>query len=171
MLPPPPPVLQKTPADVGITVEFLRNKAPFLARDLAMQLAPGDHLAQSYGLTPAQWNVLSTAPMFLDLIQKAHEDLSGPEGVAEKVRRKAALIIENVGLMDMATIMADPKATASNRIDAFSQIVTLAGLNKNATSVGQAGVGGPLIQINVSNDGKNQTITVGEDKPALEHDK
>lgn len=160
--------LPASPTDVGISVDFLRQRAPFLARDLAMQLAPGEDLAAAYGLTAPQWAVLATSSVFLDLVSKSREELAGPEGVAEKIRRKAAVIVDTCGLIDMAAIMSDPKAAYGTRIDAFSQIASLAGLNKNTSQTGLAGVTGALIQINVNTDGQSKTVNIGEIAPPLE---
>jgi len=162
-LPPPPPTAiakPKTVADVGISVEFLRHKAPHLARDLAMQLAPEDHLAAQWGLEKHQWDVLKTSPHFTALVRRATEELASPDGLAEKIRRKAALAIED-GLVDVVGIMTSQAISPSVRMQAFGELKELAGLTKNATAQGAAGVSGPIIQINFGGGDTGKTITVG----------
>lgn len=162
-MPVPPP----SPASVLIPIDFLRHKAPQLARDVAMQLAPGEYLAEQWGLTRQQWDVLRNSQTFIDMVRRATEELASSDGLAEKIRRKAALAVDN-GLVDVVGIMTDPKASPNIRMTAFSELKELAGLTKNATQAGSAGVSGPIIQINFGEGKDGKTITVGEvDTPAV----
>lgn len=148
----------------GISVDFLRHKAPLLARDLAMQLGSGEELAKHWGLTPAEYATLTQMPAFTEMVRRATEELASPDGLAEKIRRKAAMAVEN-GLVDVVGIMVNPQASASLRLEAFSELKELAGLTKNATQQGAAGVSGPIIQINFNEKGPTKTINIG---PAIE---
>jgi|JFJP01.1.fsa_nt_gi hypothetical protein len=143
-----------------IPVDFLRHKAPILARDLAMQLGSGEDLAAHWGLTSAQWSALTSMPVFTDMVRRATEELASPDGLAEKIRRKAALAVDS-GIVDVVGIMVNPQASASLRLEAFSELKELAGLTKNATQAGAAGVSGPIIQINFGDNTPTKSITVG----------
>lgn len=149
------------PTAVGVSVEFLRNKAPFLARDYAMQLAPGPQLAESWGLTPAQWDALVQSPVFLDMVRQANEELATPDGLAEKIRRKAGMVVEQVGVLAAARILTSSTSAPGVVLNALSELKELAGLSKQATNAGLGATSGPLIQINVNREGKNESMTVG----------
>lgn len=149
------------PTAVGVSVDFLRNKAPFLARDFAMQLAPGPKLAESWGLTLPQWEALSQSAVFLDMVRTANEELASPDGLVEKIRRKAAMAVETVGVLTAAEILTSPNSPPGVKLNALSELKDMAGLSKQATNAGLVGATGALIQINVSRDGKNDAITIG----------
>jgi hypothetical protein len=146
-------VIPVSPLRLGISQDFMKRRAPELAMDVAAELDTPEALARSYGLSPEQWGVLRDAPVFKALVSDAHAQLSGPAGVAERVRRKAAMMIDRVGLLDMGTIMGDPKASASTKIDAFNSIKDLAGLSKQQPATSAPGTSGPMIIINVPGPG------------------
>ena len=97
-----------------------------------MQLGTGEDLAKHWGLTPAQWGAMSVMPVFTEMVRRATEELASTDGLAEKIRRKAAMAVEN-GLVDVVAIMVNPQASAATRLEAFSELKELAGLTKNAT--------------------------------------
>ena len=147
-------------------MDFMRRKAPELARDIVCQLDRASNLALNYGLTETQWEVLKAWPAFRQMVQEANEELGGSAGTAERARRKAALAVAEVGVTDMATIMGDPKANHRDRISAFSELKDIACLGAKqqlaaAASGGGGGVawGGPLVQIVMPG---GQQLNIGE---------
>lgn len=158
--------VQLTPASVGIPIEFMRRRAPELARDIVCQLDAASKVALTYGLTEAQWDVLKVWPAFRQMVQEANEELGGSAGTTERARRKAALAISEVGVQDMAALMGDPKVPARDRINAFSELKDIACMGTKqqvaaaaAGGVAAVGWGGPLIQI-VMPDGAS--LQIGE---------
>jgi hypothetical protein len=83
------------------------------------------------------------------------------EGTLERIRRTAALVVEDT-MLDMAEIVSDPKSTATARVSAFSEIRELAGLTSKGAigGVGAAG-GGPLVVINMGDSPKDRVIIGG----------
>lgn len=146
---PPPYVVAVTPHQMGISPDFMKRSAPELARDIASELDAPEALAHSYGLTPAQWGVLRDAPAFKALLDAARAELGGTAGLAERVRRKAALMMDRVGLLDIGAIMGNPQVSAAVRVDAFNSIKDLAGMSKAQPATSAPGMSGPLIVINV----------------------
>jgi hypothetical protein len=120
----------------------------------------GEDLAKHWGLTPAEYAALTQMPAFTEMVRRATEELASPDGLAEKIRRKAALAVES-GMVDVVSIMVNPQASASLRLNAFAELKELAGLTKNATQQGAAGVSGPIIQINFGDHAPTKSITVG----------
>jgi hypothetical protein len=160
--------LSITPATVGISPEWLRRKGPELARDIVCGLDTAANLAIAYALDANQWAVLKDWPAFRQMVAEANEELSGSAGTPERARRKAALAIAEVGVVDMATIMGDPKASHRDRIAAFGELKDIGMLGSKvqaavvAGAAPAAGYGGPLIQIVVPN---GATLNIGEAEP------
>lgn len=158
-------LVQLTPTDVGISLDFMRRKAPELARDIVCKLDHASNLAGSYGITDQQWMVLKTWPAFRLMVQEANEELGGSAGTPERARRKAALAISEIGVQDLATIAGDPRVTARDRINAISELKDIACLGAKQQIAAAAGgavgssFGGALIQIFLPNG--NQ-LHVGE---------
>ncbi len=162
-------VVQMTPSAVGISADFMRRRAPELARDIVCQLDTATNLAAAYALSPVQWAILREWPAFKQMVAEANEELGGSAGTPERARRKAALAIAEVGVQDMAAIMGDPKVQPKDRIAAFSELKDVAILGAKqqiaaaSTAPGAGGFGGPLIQIVMPNGGQ---LNIGEVEPA-----
>lgn len=158
-------IVQLTPNAANISMDFMRRRAPDLARDIVCRLDTDENLALQYGLSEAQWMILKAWPAFKQMLREANEELGGSAGTGERARRKAALAIAEVGVVDMATIMGDPKANQRDRIAAFDQLKDVAMLGSKqqaaAAAVGApvGGFGGPLIQIVLPT---GSTLNVGE---------
>lgn len=139
----------------GIDEKWLRTKAPQLAWDIVAQIDGAAKLATGmYGLTPEQWEWLRTSEYFTALVTTTAKELSGPAGTVEIAKRKAALALEQRGILDLAGILADEKAPGPARVAAFKELRETAGItNSGAAAVnpnaGTAGFGGPLVVINL----------------------
>ncbi len=165
-------VVHVAPSSVGITADWMRRRAPELARDIVCQLDTASNLAKAYNLTDIQWLALKVWPAFVQMVKDANEELGGSAGVTERARRKAALAVAEVGVQDMATLMGDPKVNPRDRIAAFDQLKDIAVMGSKqqiaaAAAVGgggaAAGFGGALIQIIMPGGAQ---LNVGEVEPA-----
>lgn len=159
-------MVQVSPTDVGIAPDFLRRKATELARDIVCGLDRPAKLAEQYGLTPDQWEVLKAWPAFRQLVAEINEELAGSAGTLERAQRRARLAVAEFVVHDMAVISGDPKVAAKDRIAAAEVLVEVAGASAKvqqtaaATGLPVGGFGGgPLIQI-VMPDGAK--LNVGE---------
>ena len=142
----------------GVDVAFLREKAPLLARDIAMELDKPAALAHAYGLDAHQWAALSNSHSFRLVLAQALRDLSGDQGTHERIRRKAALAVE-ASIVDLAGLVADKQSTPTARVGAFAELRAAAGIAKEVKSeLSNAGQAGPLIVINMPN---NTTLSIG----------
>lgn len=162
-------MVQATPLDVGIPTDFLRRRAPELARDIVSGLDGAAKLAATYGLTPPQWEVLKTWPAFRQLVAEIREELGGSAGTLERAQRRARLAVAEFVVHDMAVISGNDKVAAKDRIAAAEVLVDIAGASAKiqqtaaATGLPVGGFGGgPLIQI-VMPDGAR--LNVGEAAP------
>lgn len=164
-------VQQLSPGAANIAPDFMRRRAPELARDIVCQLDTPENLARHYGLTDTQWIVLKNWPSFIQLMRETTEELAGSAGTPERARRKAALAISEVGVHDMAVIMGDSKSSPRDRIAAFDQLKDIAGLGAKqvAASIASTGAsvfGGALIQIVMPN-GAQLNVAEAEPEPKL----
>lgn len=132
-----------------------------------MQLGTGESLAKHWGLTPNEWVALQNMPVFVDMVRRATEETASPDGLIEKIRRKAALAVDS-GVVDVVSIMVSNTTSASLRLQAFGELRELAGLTKNAVAPNAGVPAGPIIQINFADASSTKTITVGADVPQVE---
>lgn len=147
-----------TPLSVGIPHDFLRKKAPELAKDIVCQIGGARELATSfYGLTAEQWDVLRQWPAFKELVRVAGEELSGPLGMAERIRRQCRYGLAEGGIMDLFAVIADPKQSGSVRVKGVEVAAEIGGVGGGKQTVvggGTVGGGGPLVVINMGNGEK-----------------
>jgi hypothetical protein len=114
-----------------------------LQYDLALQLHPFDEIAIRYGLrTPERlYKYLKGHPNIVAGVKKLRANLESEEGVEARVRLKALAATENL-IIPTASIAADPRIPAQQRIDAFKQLNRVGGVdgsqaaNKNASTIG-----------------------------------
>lgn len=137
-----------SPIKAGISPEFMRRQAPELARDIAAGLDAASELAKAYGLSEAQWLVLKDWVPFRNLLQTAVQEMSGSLGAQERIKRKALMALDQVGVLDAATLSADPKVAPGVRLSALNFLADVAGINAKTQAPGGQG-GGPLIVINI----------------------
>lgn len=148
------------PLDTGVDLQFLRSRAPELARDIVCELDKASALAASYGLTPTQWDALKSSPGFRAMVVDAKRELGGPQGAVERIRRKAQLMLDQGCLLDLGGIVSNAAAPASARVAAFSELREVAGITKDANKgLAPGTAAGPLIVINLP--GAGQPLTVG----------
>lgn len=145
---PPLPVLPPaSPLAVGITDRFLRQDAPELARRIVAELDQPIQLATAMGLTAVQWNVLEHHPHFQSLMAEARSEASSATGLADRVRLKALMALDQGGVLDMVSVMANSDTSDINRIKAFDALSDVAGLTKTKDAQAQQVGSGPLVTI------------------------
>lgn len=160
-----------SPLSTGITVDFMRRQAPELAKDIVLQLGGAAELAKMYGLDTLQWQALMNWPGFREIMRRAVEELAGPVGIGERIRRQARLALAEGGVADMAAIMGSSKAGEQHKVRAFEALADVAGMTGKTSSPSGGPVGGgPLVQINFP-DGRQFGISLNSGiPPALPRD-
>lgn len=159
----------------GIDEDWLRERAPLLAWDIVAQIDKGEKLAtELYGLTLDQWEWLRRSPHFQSMVQKTLGDLGGPAGTVEIAKRKAALAIEQAGVLNLAQIVGNDRLPAPARVAAYKELRETAGISSAGAAAnpnaGTAGSGGPLVVIQMGVRGVMQvgTIVPPEQPAAIE---
>lgn len=136
-----------SPIAVGIPLEFMAREALDLARYVVAELDEPIQLARAMGLDDAQWLVLNQSTQWKQLLLKAQAEANGPQGLADRLRLKAMMAIDNGGVIDMASIMANPGAPVNARIAAFNALNDLSGLAKQKDQQAAQTGSGPLVNI------------------------
>lgn len=150
------------PLDAGIELAFLRTRAQELARDIVCRIDKAEALAARYGLTPGQWEALRISTFFRQLTARMFTDLSGANGLQERIRIKALYAIDEAVVLDLTATATDPKAPYGARVDAAKLLQEFAGLGKGQAAAGATGgsqaSSGPLISIRI---GDNREVHIG----------
>jgi hypothetical protein len=155
VIPPPAPLAPvappASPIAAGISDSFLQRDAIELARRIVAELDDPLQLAVAMGLSEAQWAVLQRHPHFLRTLDAARSEANSAAGLADRVRLKALVIMDQGGLLDMAQIMNDGISPATARVAAFNAVMDAAGIAKQKDS-GASQIGsGPLVTIIMPN--------------------
>lgn len=143
------PSIVASPLSAGLTREFMTQRAPELARDIAAKLDSASALAKAAGLTDPQWEALKRSNYFRDMVVHAQSELSGSLGVAELIRRQAGMALSQGGILEVASMASNVNVPPAVRLDSYEFLADLAKVS-GKTQQGPSGGngGGPLIQIN-----------------------
>lgn len=159
-LSPAPALPPASPLAAGISESFLRQDAIELARRIVLEIDEPLQLAVSMGLTEVQWAVLRGAPYFQQLMAQARTEATSAAGLADKVRLKALIALDQGTLLDLVSVAAST-GNPMARIKAVGELAEIAGLKKQKEQqVAQVGAG-PLVQINLPSPGAAPVIVGG----------
>jgi hypothetical protein len=136
-----------SPLAVGVSDRFLQYDARELARRIVAGLDQPLQLAIGMGLTPEQWQVLEFHPHFMKLMGEARDEANSANGLVDQVRLKALMALNEGGVLDMASIMADPKTAPNIRKGAFDSLADVAGITRHKDQQASQAGAGPLITI------------------------
>jgi len=118
-----------------------------LQYDLALQLHPFEEIAIRYGLGTSErlYKYLRGHPNVVANVKKLRAMLESEEGVESRVRIKALAATENL-ILATASIAADPRIPAQQRIDAFKQLNRVGGVDgSNAANSKHAAIGANFV--------------------------
>lgn len=136
-----------SPLALGVTAKFLQRDAMELARRIVAQLDTPVQLAADMGLSEDQWTVLRQHPHFLRLMEDARSEANSAAGLADRVRLKAMVVLDQGGILDMAGIINNGSLAVGARVDAFKAIADVAGITKQKDQQASQVGAGPLVQI------------------------
>lgn len=149
-----------SPLALGVTSKFLQRDAPELARRIVAQLDTPVQLATDMGLLEDQWLVLQEHPHFKRLLEDARAEANSAAGLADRVRLKAMMILDQGGLLDMAGVISNSVIAAGARVDAFKAIADVAGITKQKDQQASQIGAGPLVQI-IMPHAPDHPVTIG----------
>lgn len=107
----------------------MQPKLAQMAVELAARLEPSRTVIDRYGVQPAELKALLGNPVFRKMLKEAQERFQSASATPERIMLKAQLLIE-VGLEEMHDIMVDDTLSPAARVQAFTAIRALSGLEK-----------------------------------------
>ena len=122
-----------------------------LARRIVAQLDTPVQLAADMGLSEDQWMVLEKHPHFIRLMDEARSEANSAAGLADRVRLKAMVVLDQGGILDMAGIINNTALAVGARVDAFKAIADVAGITKQKDQQASQVGAGPLVVIQMAN--------------------
>lgn len=121
-------LIEKTSPGTDFTSPLSGNVGSFVL-ELAAQLQPLDEVLAKYDVDQALFQKLLKNRVFREMVVEAERSFKALTNTAERIRIKAQLLIE-LGLDELYSIIVDHRAMASARVQAFTAIRALTGLEK-----------------------------------------
>jgi hypothetical protein len=128
-----------------------------LAWELAAEITPVKDLLTRYALTPAQFRGKLKDPMFRQAIREAKNLWKSDLNVQQRVRLKAAFLVED-SLLDIFAIIKSENMTAAAKLEAFEKLMKTADLVPRAKD-GGAAPGSFKVNI-IMGDAPNERVTI-----------
>lgn len=115
-----------------------------LALEIVSDLRPFDEIAAAYGYTGVELNERMLKPAFSNIVDNAREIWSSDMNVKERIRTKAALLVEG-SLLDMYGLVSDPGVNGAVRNASFVNLAKVAEVDGSGRGSGGDGNGFKLI--------------------------
>lgn len=110
-----------------------------LAREIAADVQTLDVILKNHGIEEAEWEKIKESHSFQRLLKNAVEEWNSATNTPERVKVKAASLIEEF-LPELNSRIHDPRENLNHKVEAAKLARDLAGLgarNVEATSVGE----------------------------------
>lgn len=164
-LPAASPAPSPSPMAMGVSARWLQQNLPELARRIVANIDRPVQIAADMGLSDDQWLVLEHSAVYKKAIADATTEANSAAGLADRVRLKALMALDNGGILDMVDIMSNPETAPGVRKGAFDSLADVAGITKHKDQqASQAGTG-PLIVIQTHGN----SVAIGNGR-VIDHD-
>lgn len=143
----------------------LHSLSAHVAMELAAGLSDAASVRTRYGISEAQWSVLSQTPVFRDMLREALTKLRGDLNSGKRITLKSEVALED-SISVLYGIAHNVESRDEARIEAIKTMAQLAGRNSKEATAGGGGSGFNIaIQINTGDETK--TVSVSGKAPAL----
>lgn len=129
-----------------------------VAREIAMDIQPLETILTSHGVAQSQWETMQNHPGFQRLLQSQIEAWQAAENVHERVKIKAASLVEEF-LPELNTRIHDSRESLTAKIEAVKLARDLAGMGRNSVD---AAVAGEKFSVTI-NLGADQSFKIEKD--------
>jgi hypothetical protein len=102
-----------------------------LAREVAMDMRPLPQILETYKIDDARWQRIRTHPRFISYLDSAVAEWASPKNTAERVRVKAAIMVEE-WLPEAHARMYDRTEALPAKTELGKLIAKLAGVGERA---------------------------------------
>lgn len=117
-----------------------------LAWEIAAEIAPIPDILKRYDISPVDFKNKLKDPMFRTAIREAKSMWKSDLNVQQRIRVKAAMLVED-SLLDVFAIIKNENMPAASKLDAFEKLTKTADLTPKAGK-GDGG-GGSSFKINI----------------------
>lgn len=145
-----------TSGNPGVTRQILYGDGRILrlAREIAADIQTTDTILAKAGVSPDEWEAIQANPTFQRVLQQEIEAWNSAANTEERVKLKAAALIEE-WLPELNARIHDPREGLQHKVKAAELARDLAGL------------GGRGVQTAAVGERFSVTINLGADTPAL----
>lgn len=139
----------------GTSLE-INDLSPIIAAELAAELSSPEDIKKKFGLTTAQWRMLTKNPMFRGMVKDALKTFRGELAAGARILKKSEILLEDL-LSDLYGIAKAKDVPSSDRINAVKQLAELAGRGKKDSPDLGPRIAGFTLNINV---GGSDPVTI-----------
>jgi hypothetical protein len=136
-----------------------------LAREIACELQSLPVILNAHSINDYEWETIRVMPRFQQLLASAIEEWHSATATPERVKVKAAAMIEQV-LPELYARLVDPKGHLGYQIDGLKWLKDLAGIGARGGTAGEASHFSVTINLGAANGGQlkieKQTVIEGE---------
>jgi hypothetical protein len=129
-----------------------------LAWELAAEITPVTDILARYGITPADFRNKLKDPMFRGAIREAKSIWKSDLNVQQRVRVKAAMMVED-SLLDVFAIIKNESQPAAAKLEAFEKLLKTSDMVPKAGKGDNSTAGAFKINIILGNE-PNQQVTI-----------
>ncbi len=108
-----------------------------LAREIAIDHLDTETILKQYQISPETWSLLQENTRFQELLQSETEAWQGATNTFERTKLKAAALIEQ-WLPAANTILHDPQALLSSKVELGKLLTGIAGMGRNVAVEGSS---------------------------------
>ncbi len=140
------------------TASVISSQASYyLAAELAAQLYTIPDILERFELSKSQLKKITKDPHFREIYVEAKALWNGSGNVKERIRKKAALLLED-SIMPIYTIIHDGNVTPPARIEAFAKLVAIADMQP--TKQDGNNTGGEKFTLNITFGDEKKTVVI-----------
>lgn len=105
----------------------MEAKMVTLAREIAKDIIPLDQILKSHQISVNDYQIISTNPYFQSILAQAAADWNSASNTVQRVRLKAAAIVEE-GLLEMSARLHDTEENLNAKVELFKVLTKLGNL-------------------------------------------
>jgi hypothetical protein len=129
-----------------------------LAWEIAAEITPVPDILARYGITPAEFKNKLKDPMFRVAIREAKSIWKSDLNVQQRIRMKAAFLVED-SILDVFAIIKNENHPAAARLEAFEKLIKTADMSPKAGKGDNSTAGAFKIVINLG-DAPAEQVTI-----------
>jgi|GEM_PF-917425 len=140
-----------------------------VARSIAQGIYELEDILKYHSVEVGEFTKWKNNPRFQKYLQEEIEQWNSASNAAERTKLKAAAVVEQF-MIEAHSALHDRKQALNHRVELLKVVARLGGMGEVKQLAG-AGGGGFSLQINITNNGKKEQVTIQPDfGKVIEHD-